>query len=132
MKKFRKNNKKGFTLIELIVVVAILVALMLMLVPRLTGFTKDATRTANEANARAVYSAIKATETAKTTGLYKGEPTVTLCGEEKVYEEFWDKEDPKLPEIRLACSYADGVVTYGTGDDTKGVYPKTDKTTPAE
>ncbi|WP_448911133.1 type IV pilin protein, partial [Holdemania massiliensis] len=46
MKKFRKNNKKGFTLIELIVVVAILVALMLMLVPRLTGFTDDAKKTA--------------------------------------------------------------------------------------
>ncbi len=38
MRKSAKNNKKGFTLIELIVVVAILVALMLMLVPKLTGF----------------------------------------------------------------------------------------------
>lgn len=49
MRKSAKNNKKGFTLIELIVVVAILVALMLMLVPKLTGFTEDATRTANQA-----------------------------------------------------------------------------------
>ena len=67
MRKNAKNNKKGFTLIELIVVVAILVALMLMLVPKLTGFTNDATKTANQANARALYTAIKASETARTT-----------------------------------------------------------------
>ena len=70
MRKNAKNNKKGFTLIELIVVVAILVALMLMLVPKLTGFTEDAKRTANEANARAIYTAIKASETAETTEMY--------------------------------------------------------------
>ena len=49
-----KRRKKGFTLIELIVVVAILVLLMLMLVPKLTGFTKTASDTvchANQANA---------------------------------------------------------------------------------
>ena len=63
MRKSAKNNKKGFTLIELIVVVAILVALMLMLVPKLTGFTEDATRTANQANARAIYTAIAASDT---------------------------------------------------------------------
>ncbi len=60
MRKNAKNNKKGFTLIELIVVVAILVALMLMLVPRLTGFTDDAKRRQITANARAIYTAIKA------------------------------------------------------------------------
>ncbi|WP_302925312.1 prepilin-type N-terminal cleavage/methylation domain-containing protein [Holdemania filiformis] len=38
----RKQKKRGFTLIELIVVVAILVALLLILVPRLTGFTSTA------------------------------------------------------------------------------------------
>ena len=49
-----KRRKKGFTLIELIVVVAILVLLMLMLVPKLTGFTETASDTvchANQANA---------------------------------------------------------------------------------
>lgn len=38
----QKQKKRGFTLIELIVVVAILVALLLILVPRLTGFTSTA------------------------------------------------------------------------------------------
>lgn len=63
------NKKKGFTLIELIVVIAILVALMLILVPKLTGFTDSATKTANQANARAIYTALQASETAEKTGL---------------------------------------------------------------
>ena len=123
MRKSAKNNKKGFTLIELIVVVAILVALMLMLVPKLTGFTKDATITANEANARAIYTAIKATETAKTTGLYSEtttdsnyRPTKSICGV-NVFDAFWDDDAPKG-----ACKYEDNVVTYGDGD-TAGTYP---------
>ena len=38
----RKNSKKGFTLIELIVVIAILGILALIAVPRLAGFTNKA------------------------------------------------------------------------------------------
>ena len=50
-----KRRNKGFTLIELIVVVAILVLLMLMLVPRLTGFTKTASVTICNANVANAY-----------------------------------------------------------------------------
>ena len=98
MRKNAKNNKKGFTLIELIVVVAILVALMLMLVPRLTGFTDEATKTANTANARAIYTAINASETASSTKLYSNvsgasnyQEEITLCGVQ-VYKVFWDEK----------------------------------------
>lgn len=107
MRKNAKNNKKGFTLIELIVVVAILVALMLMLVPRLTGFTDEATKTANTANARAIYTAINASETASSTKLYSNvsgasnyQEEITLCGVQ-VYKVFWDEKVP-----------ADGVCAY--------------------
>lgn len=123
MKKFRKNNKKGFTLIELIVVVAILVALMLMLVPRLTGFTDEATKTANAANARAVYTAIQASETAKETKLFSGKTVeeVDLCGQ-KVYKTFWD--DAKVPGTTV-CKYENNKVTYGLDqkEAVRGVYP---------
>ena len=135
MRKNAKNNKKGFTLIELIVVVAILVALMLMLVPRLTGFTDEATKTANTANARAIYTAIKATETAQNTKLYTTAPDVDLCTGENdtsvnVYKEFWDESPEKTAKVKSLCKYdsAANKVTYGeTGKpNTLGTYPVPD------
>lgn len=132
MKKLSKN-KKGFTLIELIVVVAILLALMLMLVPRLTGFVDDAKKTANQANARAVYTAIQASLTAKTTGISSGEYDVALCSADKnAYKKFWDSGDLET----TVCTYVKATtdksdyVTYGTGT-TMGTYPVNTTPTPA-
>lgn len=42
LEKFRKNNKKGFTLVELIVVLVILAVLAALLVPALTGYIDKA------------------------------------------------------------------------------------------
>ena len=134
MRKNAKNNKKGFTLIELIVVVAILVALMLMLVPRLTGFTDEATKTANTANARAIYTAINASETASSTKLYSNvsgasnyQEEITLCGVQ-VYKVFWDE---KVPDSTI-CKYDPTTKTVTYGDESKkntqGVYPIPDST----
>jgi len=52
----KKLNKKGFTLIELIVVIAILAILALILIPSITGYITSATKAKDEANARAAYS----------------------------------------------------------------------------
>lgn len=41
-KKLRKNNKKGFTLVELIVVLVILAILAALLIPALTGYIDKA------------------------------------------------------------------------------------------
>ena len=42
MKKTRKYSKKGFTLVELIVVLVILAVMAAMLVPALTGYIDEA------------------------------------------------------------------------------------------
>lgn len=60
MKKINKN--KGFTLIELIVVIAILVALLLMLVPKLSGFTETAADTAGLNNLKQLDKAFTAAD----------------------------------------------------------------------
>ncbi len=51
-------NKKGFTLIELIVVIAILAVLALILVPSITGYIGRAQAARNQANARAEFSRV--------------------------------------------------------------------------
>jgi type IV pilus assembly protein PilA len=52
----KKNSKKAFTLIELIVVIAIIGVLIAILVPTMSGFVDEARTTTDLANARTIYS----------------------------------------------------------------------------
>lgn len=58
-----KENKKGFTLIEMIVVIAIIGVLAAILVPSLSGYVRTAKESKKEANARTVYTAAQAAVT---------------------------------------------------------------------
>ena len=53
----KRLNKKGFTLIELIVVMAILAILVLLASPRFLGYTKDAKVTAMQQDAKVLSNA---------------------------------------------------------------------------
>lgn len=55
----RKNNKKGFTLIELIVVLAILAILAAIIVPTTFGAITNAKKAADNANLDALNSAVR-------------------------------------------------------------------------
>lgn len=50
------KRKKGFTLVELIVVIAIVGILSVVLIPAITGYVKDAKESADEQEARAIYN----------------------------------------------------------------------------
>ncbi len=56
-KLFRKKSKKGFTLAELLVVVAIIAILVAIAIPIFTGSLKEAQIRVNEANIRTVKGA---------------------------------------------------------------------------
>ena len=53
-----KKNEKGFTLVELVIVVAILAILAALLVPRIMGNVEDAKKSRELANARTIASEI--------------------------------------------------------------------------
>ena len=52
-----KSNKKGFTLIELIVIMAVLAVLVALGAPRFLGYTKDANATGIKADAKIIEQA---------------------------------------------------------------------------
>ena len=56
VKKERKSNNKGFTLMELIIVVAIIAILIALIAPALTGFLDEAETTSYASNCKNMYT----------------------------------------------------------------------------
>ena len=63
MKKIRSNSKKGFTLVELIVVLVILAVMAAMLIPALTGYIERARREKDYQMAATVLTAAQSAAT---------------------------------------------------------------------
>ena len=112
--KLIKKDKKGFTLVELIVVIAILAILALILIPAITGYVSKAEKSKNEANARALYSQASfeivtaeteldsAAITELETKIKPGDGTVTIT---------YDYDTNKLTSVTYKSSKGD-VVTF--------------------
>lgn len=58
----KKNNKKGFTLVELVIVVAVMAVLVAVAIPTVGSITGEAKAAVAESNARAIESVIKLAE----------------------------------------------------------------------
>ena len=51
----KKNNRKGFTTVELVIVIAVIAILATVLIPTFSNLIGDATKAANKADADALY-----------------------------------------------------------------------------
>lgn len=78
MKKLGKSTKKGFTLVELIVVLVILAILAAMLVPALTGYIKRAREEKDYLMAATVLTAAQSAATYQYSKLSKSTGTTTI------------------------------------------------------
>ena len=103
----KKNNKKGFTLVELVIVVAVMAVLVAVAIPTIGSITSKAQTAVNDSNARTIESVIKLEEAELSNS--SNDYTITV-----------DDAVAALVEAKLGIeegtfSYLDtGAVVYGT------------------
>ena len=105
--EIKSKDKKGFTLIELVIVIVIIAILALIMVPNITSYIAKSRQSKAEANLRSMYTSIQLVE--QTEGLASNE----VLGSEKL------KEHANVSDDEIAkYSYENGVLTYKDGDVT--------------
>lgn len=105
MKKMKKLNKKGFTLIEMLVVIAIIAILVAIIIPTVTSATTKAKASTDAANLRSAKAVITI---GVLDGTYDAENLPT-------YEDCGIPETSKLDGGSFKCE-----ITAGTGDNSTG------------
>lgn len=74
----KKMNKKGFSLIELIVVIAILAIIAAVAIPRFAGIQERSEIRADAATAAEIVNAARIEETESGTAITAGDPVTTI------------------------------------------------------
>lgn len=114
-----KNNKKGFTLIELIVVIAILGVLMMLVVPSVTGYLNSSKKAVANGNAKTCYNTYMSAQTMIDTGLETGTLDAVakpLGLDAKCGVIFADGKTEVKSVSDIAGAYWDGTLTEHAGE----------------
>lgn len=129
-KKMKENKKKGFTLVELIVVLVILAILAALLIPALTGYIDKAKRKSIVAETRQVVMAAQTVVDEKYASAENGEVTLTETEVTKILELAEVKGSLGVNDITIAKTTTNEGQTTKTnkGRITKLVYTSADKT----
>lgn len=112
MKKF-KNDNKGFTLVELIVVLVILAILAAILVPALLGYIDEAKNKQLELHGKSVYTAAQAVAS-KAYGAGKEVPMAAGNTDATKYYTNFVTEVQTISEITTFGTTSDAYIKVGT------------------
>lgn len=135
--KQKQQLKKGFTLIELIVVIAIIGVLAAMLVPSMIGYVNDSKEAKNDANARTVYTAAQAAYTSLNDMTLEGDQSSTettkpyiqkvikLVGNIEGTYTINIAQGQGVTKVVYSTSGTAPSTSASTSDATIGMYPKT-------
>ena len=116
----RINNKKGFTLVELVVVMAILAILAAIAVPKFTDQTAAAKKAACTANKRSIESALMLYYADNENEFPTEKDLSQWTGEENPLKEYGFEEVPKCPSDGKYTMDDDGRVTCKLHDEEDG------------
>ena len=109
MFKLIRRNRKGFTLIELIVVIAILAILVAIAIPTFTGFTTEANNKVNLANGRSIATAINAYNSMETVAANKLDGGSTMAEVKAAVGALWPTGIADEATAFGMISYTNGV-----------------------
>lgn len=128
-KKLReKGKRKGFTLIELIIVIAILGSLMAIVVPRLTKFRESAVLSADRATAATIAKAAELyvlSENISENDKDKGKIDIKILEKNDYLEKETKPQNSKYKSFSLNYKNGMFIVTYE--DEEKLLYPVDNK-----